>query len=176
MRKIPTRQQVKTADTWDLSSLFPDDGAWEQAYEQFQSQIAGYEQFRGKLGSSAATLAACLKFDSKLDELAERLGSYAHLKTTEDQANSDYQRMLGRFEHAATLAAQAASFMRPEIMQVPAAKMKKMLAATELKPYRLLIERVLRSTLTISASTVSPSLYRVRRSSIRSRAASEARR
>ena len=72
-----------------------------------------------KLGENAETLAACLKFDSQLDRLGERLGVYAFLKTTEDQTNSQYQRMLGRFENVATRAAEAASYIRPELLALP---------------------------------------------------------
>ena len=51
---------------------------------------------------------------------------------------------MGRFQHAASLAAQAGSYLRPEIMAIPAAKMKKFLAAPELAPHKLTLERLLR--------------------------------
>lgn len=144
MKRIPSRKQVKAADTWDLASLYPDDMAWEKAFQQYQQDTSGYEAFRGQLATGPSALADCLRFDSQLDELAEKLGTYAFLKTAEDQSNSDYQRMIGRFQHAATAAAQAASFIRPEIMAIPGPKMKTLLAAPELRPYRLLLERILR--------------------------------
>ena len=52
--------------------------------------------------------------------------------------------MLGGYRHAASLAAQAASFIRPEIMAIKAAAMDKLLASKELAEFRLLIERMLR--------------------------------
>ena len=72
VKRLPQRSQVKAADTWDLSSLYPDDAAWEKAFKRMEREIGKYEQFRGKLGESAATLAECLKFDAKLDRLGER--------------------------------------------------------------------------------------------------------
>ena len=143
-QRLPHRSEVKVADTWDLSSLFADDEAWEKAFQRLERQIKGYEKFRGQLGKNAETLAACLKFDSQLDRLGERLGVYAFLKTTEDQTNSQYQRMLGRFENVATRAAEAASYIRPELLALPTSKIKKLLADKKLKPYRLLIERLVR--------------------------------
>ncbi len=85
-----------------------------------------------------------MKFDNDFDRLGERLGTYAFLKTAEEHANSDYQRMQGRHRNAASRAAQAASYIRPEILAISPTKMKKFLAAKELAPYRLLLERVLR--------------------------------
>ena len=56
VKKLPKRSQVKPADTWDLASLFADDEAWEKAFTKWESEIAGYEEFRGKLGDGAKTL------------------------------------------------------------------------------------------------------------------------
>ena len=72
-------------------------------------------------GQRRRQLAACLEFDTDFDRAGERLGTYAFLKTAEDTANSDYQRMIGRYRHAASRAAQAASFIRPEIMAIKSA-------------------------------------------------------
>jgi oligoendopeptidase F len=143
-RKLPQRSQVRVEDTWDLSSLFADDGEWEKAFRKFEKQIARYAAFRGKLSDDAATLAACLGFDADLDRLGERVGTYAFLKSAEDQGNSDYQRMVGRFQNASTRASEAASFIRPEILAVPPSKITRLLAAREIQPFRLLIERLLR--------------------------------
>jgi oligoendopeptidase F len=144
IKQLPTRAQVKQADTWDLASLFADDAAWEKAFLKWEKQIAGYEDFRGKLADGAQSLAACLKFDVDFDRAGERLGTYASLKTTEDTASSTYQRMMGRYRNVATRAAQAASYLRPEIMAIPAKTMEKFLAHKSLAEYRLLLEQMLR--------------------------------
>ena len=111
--RLPARSAVKPADTWDLSALCETDVQWEELFKKLDKQIAGFEKFRGKLGESAKTLAACFKFDSEFDRLADRVGGYAHLKQTEDQANSTYQALVARFQNLATRASQAASFIRP---------------------------------------------------------------
>jgi oligoendopeptidase F len=143
-KRLPPRSQIKAADTWDLTSLFADDAAWEKQFQKFEKLIGGFEKFRGQLASSAAALAACLKFDLEVDRLGDRLGTYAFLKTAENQADSAYQRMIGRFQNVATKASQLASFIRPEVMAIPAAKLKQFLASKELAPYRLIVERILR--------------------------------
>jgi oligoendopeptidase F len=140
----PRRDQVKPADAWDLSSLFADDAAWEVAFQKWDGQIAGYDAFRGKLGSDAKTLAACLTFDTQFERAGERLGTYAYLKTAEDTANSVYQRMIGRYRNVASRAAQAASYMRPEIMAIPAKTMEALLAAKPLAEFRWALEQLLR--------------------------------
>lgn len=143
-KKLPTRCQVKSTDTWDLSSLFRSDDEWERAFSAWQKQIPRYEKFRGTLGQGPAALAKCLAFDSDFDRAGERLGTYAHLKTCEDMADSRYQRMLGRYEHAATLAAEAASFIRPEILALSDRTLKEYLESKALRRFKLQLERLVR--------------------------------
>ena len=143
-KRLPLRSKVKEHDTWDLSSLYEDDADWDKSLKKFEKCVAGYEKFRGTLGRSAESLARCLKFDSDSDRLAERLGVYAFLKTSEDQAKDTYQAMLARYQNVAARAGQAASFIRPEILSLSTAKLKKFIGSKALAPYRLLLERLLR--------------------------------
>jgi oligoendopeptidase F len=143
-KTLAPRSKVKSADQWDLSSLFKSDGEWEKAFKKWESQIPGYAKFKGKLADSAEMLGAALRFDSAVERTGERLGTYAFLKATEDEGNSDYQRMKGRYEHVATKAAEAASWMRPAILAIPSKTMNRFLQARELKEWRLALERILR--------------------------------
>ena len=144
VKSLPPRSSVKTADTWNLSSLFESDADWEKAFAQWEKRIAGFKKFDGHLADDAKTLASCLKFDADFDRAGERLGNYAFLKTAEDQGNSDYQRMQGRFQHAATKAGEAASFIRPQIIAIPDKKMQAFLKSPQLAQWKLALERILR--------------------------------
>ena len=138
----PKRSEVPVSETWDLSSLFESDEAWMEVLVQFDKEIAGLAQFSGRLAESAGILAQCLAFDVKLDRLGERLGTYAFLKTTEDQGNSHYQGFVARYQNLATKAGQAASFVRPEILSIPQERIESMMAEECLKPYSLVLERI----------------------------------
>ncbi len=138
------RSRVKPADTWDLSRLFPDDDAWETAFSRWERRIEGYARFQGTLARTAEALAECLKFDEDLDRAGQRLGVYAMLKAAEDLGLDKYQRSQGRYLSAASRAGQAASFIRPEILAIPAARMRTFLQSAVLARYALLLERLLR--------------------------------
>jgi oligoendopeptidase F len=143
-QQLPRRSEIPIADTWDLSSLFANDKAWDEAFDAWGKQIDGYAAFAGKLAESPEKLAECLTFDKDLERAGERLGTYAMLKAAEDQSNSTYQRMQGRFVQAASRAAQASSYLRPEILAIPAATMDVFLQAAALAPYKLLLTRIIR--------------------------------
>ena len=144
VKQLPSRSEVALADTWDLTTLFPTDAAWEEAFTAWQKQIDGYTAFSGHLAESPQKLAECLTFDQEVERVGERLGTYASLKACEDQGNSTYQRMQGRFMQTASRAAQVASYLRPEILEIPADKMDAFLKSPELKPYKLMVTRILR--------------------------------
>ncbi|MDA9857443.1 oligoendopeptidase F [Rubripirellula sp.] len=141
---LPDRNEVKTEDCWDLSSLYENEAAWESDFAKLEGQIATFESYRGRLGESAEVLAEALHFDSDFDRIAERLGTYAFLKTTEDQTDSQFQAMKARFQNLAVRAGQAASFMRPEILAIPEQSMSEFLGQSELEPFQLQLERLVR--------------------------------
>ncbi|MDZ4852989.1 MAG: oligoendopeptidase F [Pirellulaceae bacterium] len=144
VQKTPTRKEVASGDTWDLSTLYQDDAEWEKDFKKYEKETLGYAAFEGKLRDSAETILECLKFDTKMDRLAERLGTYAFLKTAEDQSNSNYQGLVARFHNLASNASQLASYIRPEILAIPKAQMDEFLKADSLKPYLLVLDRIVR--------------------------------
>ena len=142
--RLPARAEVPVGDTWDLSSLFESDAAWETAFAEYEALVPGYAQFRGTLGTGPAALAACLAFDTKADRLGDRVGTYAFLKASEDVANGTYQGMKARYIGAAGRAAEFASYIRPEVLALPDDVLQGYLAAPELAAYRLVLQRLMR--------------------------------
>lgn len=144
VKRLPERHQVSVHDTWDLSSLYASDEAWQSDLQQLKERTPTFATYQGRLGEGPLVLAECLQFDCEFDRLAERLGVYAFLKTTEDQANSQYQAMQQQFQNAAARAAEAASFIRPELLALPSETMDTYMKAEELAPFRLVLERLVR--------------------------------
>ena len=52
--------------------------------------------------------------------------------------------MEGRYLSAASRASQAASYIRPEILAIPVARLKQFVAEKVMTPYRLIMERIVR--------------------------------
>ncbi len=143
-KSIPPRSAVNREDTWDLTPLYRSDAAWERAFKKFERMAAGFARFRGRLHRSARTIRACFDFETEFEKLAERIGSYAFLKSAEDVANSAYQAMAGRYIHVATLANEAASFIAPEIQAIPVERMRRFQKSRDLEPYRFQLKKLLR--------------------------------
>ncbi|MBT6642830.1 MAG: oligoendopeptidase F [Planctomycetaceae bacterium] len=145
MKSLPKRSDVVKGDTWDLESLFATDADWDEALIAWEKRIPLFRDYVGTLAESPEQLAKCLAFDLEIDREADRLGTYAHLRMSEDTAATPAQRMTGRFQHAATKAGELASFLQPEIMAIEASVLEEWLETPELQPYRLMLERVVRN-------------------------------
>ena len=142
--RLPTRPEVPAADTWDLTRLFASDAEWEAALRDYESKVGGFARFRGRLGDGPQVLAECLRYDAEVDRLGDRVGTYSFLRTSEDVGDSTAQGMNGRFLGVATKAAEAASFVRPELFALPEAQLTGYVDAPELAEFRLTIRRLLR--------------------------------
>lgn len=143
-KDLPSRNEVPPEDTWDLATLFPNDEAWEAAFGEWEKKVEGYSKFQGTLGQSAQALKACLVFDTEVDQLGERLGTYAMLKSTEDTGNSKYLGLQARYLGVASRAGQHAAYIRPEILAIPDEVTRTFLSHNDLADYRIVLERIVR--------------------------------
>src|ERR1700736_1289211 len=117
--KIPTRSEIPEPDTWDLSHLFPTEGEYRDAFARLRDLYPKIAEFRTRLGESAKTVFECLEFEKLLDLIAERLGHYASLKNAEDSSNDDNLSRRAELTNLLTNVREAASYINPEIQQIP---------------------------------------------------------
>lgn len=118
MTELMNRSEQIEKNTWDLTTIFPTDDAFEEAFEKLSVYLGKEKAFQGKLGESSDQLLNALLLDSEIDELLGKVYVYAHLKHDEDTTNPKYTAFEQR---AATLASQfssAWSFMLPELMTI----------------------------------------------------------
>ena len=143
-RKIPERKEVPAEYTWDLSGLFPSEADWEESLKEFQEKLPEIEKFRGTLGDSAAALFTCLEFMNELDKTDERLGYYAHLRTTEDGGDSARQERFSRYLALSAQKAALASYQTPEIQAIPDGKMRDFLDDPVLDEFKIVLSKILK--------------------------------
>ena len=75
------RDRAKIPDKykWNLSDIYPTEAAWRAAKEEIAAEIPALDRYRGRLMSSAATLADALSTLSRLDKEISRLMVYASM-------------------------------------------------------------------------------------------------
>ena len=141
---IPTRDQVRPEDAWDLASLYSSDEEWEKDFQRFKDLIPGIAEFKGTLGESPEKLRACLDHQNELGKLGERLGQYAFLRYSEDVGNGTSQERVGRVTQTGTEAETAESFIAPEIQAIDEKRMEEFLRDPALSEYQVTLRKLLR--------------------------------
>jgi len=119
VEKAPTRDQIDDQYKWDLTDFYPSDSAWEEAFISTEALYSKMEEYKGKLGNSAETLAECLVMNDSLGSLTHRLYVYANLKLDEDNRVSKYQEMSTRVRMLYSRLDQMTSYIEPEILKIP---------------------------------------------------------
>ncbi len=142
--ELETREEISEDSKWNLSGLYSVGDAWQEEFNALENDAKEYALHRGKLGTSAQALKACLEFDSTVSRKLDKLYTYAHLKNDEDKTNSFHQGNYERTVRLATQLSQAGSFIKSEIMAIPETVMNEFLQSQELEFFKYHLERILR--------------------------------
>jgi oligoendopeptidase F len=142
--KTLTRADVPDSDKWDLSHLFSDVSKWSEDFAWVQQTYPKIAEWKGCLGQSAGSMAACLEFEKSLDLKIERLFHYASLQLSEDSANPDYLARMGQMQNLLTKISEAASFLSPEIQAIPDDRFAEFLEDPALAEWKIALRKVRR--------------------------------
>ena len=151
--RIPTRDQIATEDTWDLTLLYATPEKWEEDFAALQGGYPGISPFKGHVGESARTLRDTLEFEKALNLKIERLYHYAQLKMSEDSSDDANLRRDGQLKNLLTKIGETCSFITPEIQAIDDGTFEKFLADSLLAPWLILLKKIRRlKPYTLSAS------------------------
>ncbi|EHJ06918.1 oligoendopeptidase F, partial [Staphylococcus simiae CCM 7213 = CCUG 51256] len=117
--------------TWDLSTIFEDDQAYEQAFKEVENELGKEQQFKGHLGDDAETLYQALKLEDEIGTKLEKVYVYAHLKQDQDTTNDKYIGMESNAHQLIIKFSSAWSFLVPEILQIDEAKIQEFIQSNE---------------------------------------------
>ena len=112
------RKDIGDQYKWDLTHLFLNDKAWEEAKNKVVAEMPGIDKYKGKLTKSSIDLLACLEFSSKLDKEASLLFIYASLNSDQDTRDMKYMAMQQSLQQIFTAYATKTAFIEPELLSV----------------------------------------------------------
>ncbi len=112
------RSKIPDEHKWDLSAVYPSDGAWRTEKEKLASVLPKLRGFHGALGASASRMADALELQSDLDKELSRLYVYAAMKSDEDTRVSTYQAMQQEMIQLASVLGEESAFIEPEILKM----------------------------------------------------------
>ena len=143
MPDLRERSEMDQKYMWDLTGMYADDAAWEQALGGLDAAVEKTAAWQGRL-ADAASVAGYMQDSTDLERLLSNLFTYASLRNSEDtrqdQAQSMYSRIYGKYVQAVA----ALSFGSPEILALPEETLKEIADAPELEPFRYQLQKLLR--------------------------------
>ncbi|MEO8398472.1 MAG: oligoendopeptidase F, partial [Ignavibacteriaceae bacterium] len=143
---LPERSEIEEKYKWDTAHIYSSEDLWEKDFKWIEEQLPNYKNFYGKLNESAEILEKCLKFDDEVGIKLERLYLYSMLSKDSDMRVTKYQAMNDRITSLYANISSASSFIRPEILKIPADKLFKMIEENDgLKMYKHLIDNLIRA-------------------------------
>lgn len=143
VKKLQSRNELATEDTWRLEDIFESDMDWEKEFQGIKEMIPKISDFQGKLGDSADTLFEALSYQDAISLRLGKLYTYAHMRYDQDTANSFYQGINDRATNLYTQVGSALSFIVPEILSIDESKIQSFLEEKEeLKVYAHALEEI----------------------------------
>jgi oligoendopeptidase F len=143
---VVTRDKIENKFKWDLTNIYKTEENWEEDFKWIEANIKHYKKFEGKLSQSSNILSDCLIFDDSIGIKLDRLHLYASLAKDSDMRVHKYQAMDERIRSLVSKVLSANSFIRPEILSIPADKLLNAVKGNDaLKIYTHYLEDIIRT-------------------------------
>lgn len=141
-----TRAQEDTVRyEWDLTDIYSDVSAWEDAMVTVAGRIEALPQFQGTLGDSAESMLAALREISSTNKETVRAYVYTSLERDADQREADTQARFGRARQLLTDLGEATSWISPEVLEVGADRVNQFIAQEPgLADFEFMLQDILR--------------------------------
>jgi oligoendopeptidase F len=139
------RSAVPERYTWNLADLYPTEDAWRAAKDALSRDLPRLGDYRGRLASSASTLADALDRYYGLGKDLSRLAVYASLLADQDTRDARHEAMDQEMVQLAAGLGEQAAYLEPEILQFPGGTIDRFLSTEpRLRIYRFYLEDIAR--------------------------------
>ncbi len=153
MKTIVERIDVAEQDTWDLSPMYADAAAWRSDYSALENSLGEAQQFAGHLGDGEHVMRKSLETQFRQFRLIEKLYTYAHLRSDQDTRDAGNLALVDLSRNLYTRLIAEWSYLTPEVLALPEDVAKRYQTSEELRPYRRVLDEMLRyKPHTLSAS------------------------
>ena len=143
--ELKNRVDMDPRFTWDLSSIYESDEAWEKALKAAAENVRRIAELPGTLSGSVESLKAGLDTICAAMEQMDRLYCYAYLRKSGDNGDPKSQEMEARCINQMTAFQSAVSFLNPEILSIDTQKLNAFMADERMATYRHMVEDICRA-------------------------------
>lgn len=143
--KVPERRQVDPKYTWDLTTMYPNQEAWEADYRTCAQSRDTLQKMKGTISTSPEALLGFLTLVDDISVKLDKLLAYANMLKDQDTRQPEHQGMYDRVTTLAVKLDEASSWFEPELLAIPEQNLKSWLKNNStLAVYAHRIDNVLR--------------------------------
>ncbi|MEI5989206.1 oligoendopeptidase F [Enterococcus termitis] len=117
-KQLPERSSLPIDQTWDLTKIFKDDQAFDEAFQALSDELKEGARFKGTLGKDSTTFLDSIENLLSIYRKIEVIYVYAHLKNDQDTTNTTYQAIYARASALYAQASEAVSWFEPEVLSL----------------------------------------------------------
>lgn len=137
------RDEIAESLTWDLTTIFKNDEAWEAELAELQEKLESVEQYEGHLLDSAHNLLEITEVELELSQAVEKVYVYASMKHDQDTQVSLYQEYEAKATNLYAKFSERFAFYEPEFLELTQKDYEKFLEEEpKLKQYAHMFERL----------------------------------
>lgn len=144
MDTTKTRDMIEEKYKWKIEKLYKNVEAFEEEFRKLKELAPKVKTYSGKLGDGR-TLLEFYKFDEEISRIAEKLLIYAHQRSDEDTANTQFQILKSKIDSYLSEFNSLEAFFVPEILALPEGTIEKQLKEVpELSLYEYSLKKILK--------------------------------
>ena len=143
-KKVNLREEIPSEYKWKIEKVYEDTTAWENDFKSLKEEGIKLKDFSGKLTTGEKIL-EYLKLNEVISRKAEKLLIYAHLRSDENTANSEFQVLKDKIDTYLSELGSYGAFFVPEILELSEEfLMGEINKIPELKVYEFLFKDILK--------------------------------
>lgn len=117
--KVPERTEIDPKYTWDLTTMYPNQEAWEADFKTCAQSLMSVSKMKGAVEKSPEALLSFLVLSDDLSVRFSKVAAYASLLRDQDTRQSEPQAMYDRVMSLGVRLQEASSWFDPEIVALP---------------------------------------------------------
>lgn len=143
-RMVKKRDEIAEALTWDLTTIFESDEAWELELKKLQKKLGEVDHFEGHLLDSAQSLLKITEAELEFSRAVEKVYVYASMKHDQDTQVSLYQEYEAKATQLYATLEEKFAFYEPEFLELSPEDYKKFKSEEpKLEQFSHMFERLL---------------------------------
>jgi oligoendopeptidase F len=117
--QVPRRDEIPVEYTWDLTTIYSDDAAWEQNAARLEGMAPEIAALQGTIGQGAGALLRALQLRDEVGMRLWQIYVYANRRRDSDSTDPAGQALAERAGSLVARLGAATAFIEPEILAIP---------------------------------------------------------